>query len=179
MTGWFEVQTLIWLFPILFIFHDFEEIIFVEKWIQTNSPLLHKRLPKKMAAGIVKQLSMTTAQFSVAVLIIFLFVSSSTLMANQYLHEKPFGNIAFFVIVTLTFFLHAFMHIGQSLFLRMYTPGVFTSIVLLIPYSLLLFVTLLRNEIITWKLIFICVPFILLLIPVLFVAHSIGKKVIG
>ncbi|MFC7685853.1 HXXEE domain-containing protein [Ureibacillus sp. GCM10028918] len=178
MGGWFEVQTLIWLFPIIFMFHDFEEIIFAEKWIQKNSSLLYKKLPKKVAAGIINQLSMSTAQFSVAVLIIFLFVSSSTIMANQYLHEKPFGSIAFFAVVTLTFFLHAFMHIGQSIFLRTYTPGSFTSVILLIPYSLLLYGTLLKYDIITWKLIFICLPFILLLVPVLLIAHSIGKKII-
>lgn len=30
----FDVRTLIWLFPIMFMFHDLEEIIMVEKWIK-------------------------------------------------------------------------------------------------------------------------------------------------
>ncbi len=178
MIGWFWVETMIWLFPIMFMLHDFEEIIFVERWIQKNSPLLLKKLPKKMAVRIINQLSLTTAQFSIAVLVVFLFVSCSTILANQYINEKSLGTIAFFVVVTLTFFLHAFMHIGQSIFLGMYTPGAFTSVVILIPYSLLLYGTLLSNEIITWKLIFSCLPFILLLFPVLLMAHSIGKNII-
>ncbi len=178
MNDLFDIQTLIWFFVIVFIFHDFEEIIFAEKWIQKNSPLIYKKLPKKMADGIIDQLSMSTAQFSVAVLVIFLFVSSSTIMANQYLDGKIFGSLAFFVVVTLTFFLHAFIHIGQSLFLRIYTPGAFTSLVLLIPYSIILYQALLENEIVTWKFIFICLPFVLLMVPVLLLAHMIGKKVI-
>ena len=178
MNGWFDLQTLIWIFIIIFIFHDFEEIILAEKWLQKNSKLINKKLPRKMANAIIDQLSMSTAQFSVAVLVIFLFVSSSTMMANQYINGGPFGNIAFFVVVTLTFFLHSFIHIGQSIFLRAYTPGAFTSLILLIPYSIILFRTLLTNEIITWNFIFICLPFVLLMVPVLLIAHSIGKKVI-
>jgi Protein of unknown function with HXXEE motif len=178
MNEWIDVQTLIWLFPIMFIFHDFEEIIMVEKWLHKNSPLFYKKLPRKMADGIIDQLSMSTAQFSVAVLVVFMFVSSSTIMANQYINERPFGNIAYFVVVTLVFFLHAFTHIGQSIFLRTYTPGAFTSLVLLIPYGIILYRTLLINEIVTWHFIFVCLPFVLLVIPVLLLAHWIGKKVI-
>ncbi|SES45647.1 HXXEE domain-containing protein [Psychrobacillus sp. OK032] len=36
MDVWIKIQTLIWLFPILFIFHDFEEIIMLENWINNN-----------------------------------------------------------------------------------------------------------------------------------------------
>lgn len=178
MNEWFDLQTLIWLFPILFIFHDFEEIILAEKWLQMNSSRIQKKLPKKMADNIIDQLSMSTAQFSVAVLVVFLFVSSSTILANQYLSELPFGNLAYFLVVTLVFFLHAFAHIGQSIFLRTYTPGAFTSLVLLIPYGFILYRALLMDGIISWKLIFICLPFVLLAIPILLLAHKIGKKVI-
>ena len=72
---WLNVQTLIWLFPILFIIHDFEEIIMIEKWLHHNRHKLYERLPQKIADKVVKQFSMTTAQFAVAVLFIFLFVS--------------------------------------------------------------------------------------------------------
>lgn len=81
---WLNVQTLIWLFPIIFIIHDFEEIILIEKWLHHNCHKLYERLPPKIANKVVKQFSMTTAQFAVAVLFIFLFVSLSTILANQY-----------------------------------------------------------------------------------------------
>ena len=178
MEQWLDIQGLIWLFPILFIFHDFEEIIMMEKWLNKYSDVIYEKLPKKMADRVINQFSMSTAQFAVSVLIIFLFVSGSTIMAIQYLNERPMGNIYFFTIVMLIFFLHAFTHIGQSLLFHSITPGAFTSIIIVIPYSLVLFNTLLANEIITWNMIFICLPSVLLLIPIALFAHWIGKRVI-
>ncbi|WP_307152092.1 HXXEE domain-containing protein [Robertmurraya andreesenii] len=172
-----DIQTLIWLFPILFIFHDFEEIIMMEKWLNKYSNVIYEKLPKKMADKVIKQFSMSTAQFAVAVLIIFLLVSGSTIMAIQYLNDSPFGNIYIFTIVMLTFFLHAFTHIGQSLLFHSITPGAFTSIIIVIPYSLVLFHTLLAHEIITWNIIFICLPFILLFIPIALFSHWVGRRV--
>src|SRR5690606_41502752 len=103
-----DIQTLIWLFPIMFILHDFEEIIMVEKWLKTNSKKIYDLLPEKMADRVIQQFSMTTAQFAVAVLIIFLFVASSTIMANQYLLVCSFGKINYITIVYLVFFFLAF-----------------------------------------------------------------------
>ncbi|RDW21273.1 HXXEE domain-containing protein [Oceanobacillus chungangensis] len=178
MEQWLNVQTLIWLFPIMFILHDFEEIIMVEKWLKRNSTSLYDTLPKKIADRVIKQFSMSTVQFAVAVLVIFLFVSSSTIMANQYVIQGLLGNIYIFTIITLTFFLHAFTHIGQSIVLRTITPGVFTSVIIIIPYSFVLYRSLLVNEVITWEIIFVSLPFCLLIIPAALLAHWIGKKVV-
>lgn len=178
MEQWLDVQTLIWLFPIMFVFHDFEEIIMIEKWMKKNSTTLYNLLPKKMADRIIEQFSMSTAQFSVAVLVIFLFVSSSTYMASQYVTQGMFGNIYFFTTLTLIFFLHAFTHIGQSFIFRSITPGAITSLIIIIPYSLVLYRSLLINEVITWEMIFLCLPFCLLIIPGVLLAHWIGKKVV-
>ncbi|MGG0657631.1 HXXEE domain-containing protein [Rummeliibacillus pycnus] len=178
MEFWFNVQTLMWLFPILFILHDFEEIIMVEKWLYKNRNKLYERLPQKLADRVVKQFSMSTAQFAVAVLFIFLFVSISTIMANQYLTNGKAFNIYFFTTVTLVFFIHAFTHIGQSILFRSITPGAITSLIIIIPYSFILYKSLFIQEIVTWKIIFISLPFGILFFPIAFTAHWIGKKVI-
>ncbi|MDD1505712.1 HXXEE domain-containing protein [Lysinibacillus sp. CNPSo 3705] len=178
MEQWLGIQTLIWLFPIMFILHDFEEIIMVEKWLNKNATILYERLPKKMADRVMKQFSMSTAQFAVAVIVIFMFVSSSTFVANQYVNHGPYGEIYFFTVVTLTYFLHSLTHLAQSIFLRSITPGARTSLIIVIPYSLVLYHSLLVNKVITWNIIFVCLPFCLLLIPIALLAHWIGKKVI-
>ena len=49
MEQWLNVQTLIWLFPIMFVLHDFEEIIMVEKWLKRNSTVMYDILPKRIA----------------------------------------------------------------------------------------------------------------------------------
>jgi len=178
MEQWLNVQTLIWLFPIIFVFHDLEEIIMVEKWMDKNSGVIYDKLPRKIADKVIKQFSMSTAQFSVAVLVIFVFVSSSTYMASQYINHGPLGNIHLFTVMLSIFFLHVFTHIGQSVFLRSITPGVITSIFIVFPYSILLFNSLIKNQIITWNTLYISIPFIFLIFPVLFFAHWIGKKAI-
>lgn len=162
----------------MFVIHDFEEIIMIEKWLHKNSAVIYHKLPKRMADRIMKQFSMSTAQFAVAVLVIFLFVSISTFLANQYVIQGLFGDVYIFTVVTLVFFLHAFTHIGQSIILRSITPGVITSLLVIIPYSIVLYRSLFENEVITWEVILVCLPFCLLIIPVALLAHWIGKKVV-
>ena len=158
---WLNVQTLIWLFPIAFVLHDLEEIIMVERWMDKNRHVIYDKLPKKIADKVIKQFSMSTAQFSVAVFVIFIFVSSSTYMASQYINDGPLGNIYFFTIMLLIFFIHVFTHIGQSIILRSITPGVITSIVIIFPYSIIMFNSLFKNQMITWNTIDVSLPFII------------------
>ncbi len=39
-----DTQTLIWLFPIAFIFHDFEELILGEPWLRKNAGDIKERI---------------------------------------------------------------------------------------------------------------------------------------
>ncbi|MFJ7666366.1 HXXEE domain-containing protein [Lysinibacillus sp. NPDC097195] len=178
MEFWLNIQTLIWLFPIFFIIHDFEEIIMVEKWLHNNRNKLYNRLPLKLANRIVKQFSMTTAQFAVAVFIVFIVVCGATIAAILYLYNGMSINLYVFIVVTLVFFIHAFTHIGQSIIVRSITPGSVTSLIIIIPYCILLFSTMFKQDIITWQMILISLPFGLLFFPIVLLAHWIGKKVI-
>lgn len=178
MEGLFDLQTLIWLFPIMFIFHDFEEIIMVEKWIKGNYDVINEKLPPRISSKVLKQFSMTTAQMAVAVLVVFLFVSSSTFMASQYLNHGLFGNIYFFTVVIMVFLIHVFTHVGQSIYFRSITPGVITSVFIVLPYSTVMLNALLKNEIITWNTMMICLPFVFLIVPIVLVAHWIGKRTV-
>jgi hypothetical protein len=175
---WLDVQTLIWLFPIMFVLHDLEEIIMIEKWMKKHSEVIREKLPSKMADRVMKQFSMSTAQFAVSVLVIFLFVGSSTYMASQFLHQGPLANIHFFTVCILVFFLHAFAHIGQSVFFRSITPGVITSIVIVLPYCIVLLNALLQNQVITWSTMWFSLPFTLFVFPILLAAHWMGKKAV-
>lgn len=175
---WISLQTLIWLFPIAFILHDFEEIIAVEKWFTAKSVLLHDRLPERLVRMIMKRFSITTAQFAAAVVVIFLFVSSSAYMASQSLIGGPMGNIRIFIVLTLVFFLHLFTHVAQSVYFRTITPGAITSLVIVLPYSLVLYSSLFTNHIIKWSTVFTSLPFVLLIVPVVLFAHWVGKKAV-
>lgn len=172
-----DIQTLIWLFPIVFIFHDFEEIIMMEKWLKQNTNTIYETLPRRMADRVVKQFSMSTAQFAVAVVVIFLFISSSTYMANQYMNQGPLANIYFFTVMLLIFFIHVFTHIGQTIIFRSITPGVITSIFIVLPYTIVMLRSLLIKDVISWHTMLFCLPFIFLILPIVLLAHWIGRKV--
>jgi hypothetical protein len=176
---WLTIEALIWLFPVAFILHDFEEIIMVEKWVATHSDLIRSKLPNRLAGRVIKQFSMSTAQFAVSVFVIFLFVSSSTYLAYQYINQGPLGNIHFFMVCTLVFFLHLFTHLAQSLYFRTITPGSITSLLIVLPYSLLLFHALSVHHVITWSVVFRSLPYAILIIPLVLFAHWIRKKAAG
>ncbi|WP_409369650.1 HXXEE domain-containing protein [Lysinibacillus sp. 38-6] len=178
MEFWFNIHTLIWLFPVFFIIHDFEEIIMLEHWLHHHRHKLYKRLPYPLADRIVKQFSMTTAQFAVAVLVVFIVVSGATIAASQYLYNGNVMKLYVFIVVTLVFFIHALTHIGQTILLRSITPGSVTSLFVIIPYSMLLYSSLFSQKLITWQMIFNCLPFGLLFFPIVLTAQWLGKKVI-
>lgn len=173
-----DIQTLIWLFPVMFILHDFEEIILAERWVQRHSQRIREKFSPKLANRILNQFSMSTAQFAVAVLVVFLFVASSTLLASQYVTTGTFGDIHIFLVLMLVFFLHAFTHMAQSIFFQSVTPGVITSVIIVLPYSTLMIGALLQQGWITWHTIFQCLPFVLVAVPVVLLAHWIGKRMI-
>jgi hypothetical protein len=98
-------------------------------------------------------------------------------MASQYVNGREmFSSIYFFTAMQLAFFIHVFSHLGQSLFFRSVTPGVITSILIVLPYSVLMLNELLSHQFITWKMIWACFPFVFLMFPIVFIAHWIGKK---
>lgn len=172
-----DLHTLIWLFPVVFVFHDFEEIIMMEKWLVQNRATIYEKLPPKLAGRVIRQFSLSTAQFAAAVLVIFLFVSLSTFMASQYVNGGAFlGNIYMFTVLQLVFFIHVFTHVGQSILFRSITPGVITSVLFVLPYSGLMLHELLQHDLITWHTITICLPFVFLILPIVLLAHWIGKR---
>ena len=109
-----SLVTLLWLFPITFLIHDFEEIIFVESWFKKNYTKLLPRIPNHLKTTF-HDLSMTTAaRFSIPVFFQFIIYIVATYLAVEKDFFGPF--IGFNVLM----FLHVFMHIGQSLYLGTY-----------------------------------------------------------
>ena len=111
----------LWMFPLLFIFHDMEEIIGLVTWIHLNETLLAQKAPAilKIHKGI------TTEGFALAVFEEFIIVLSITLLAyfsqSRALELVWLGGF-------VAFALHLFLHIGQSILLRKYIPALITSI---------------------------------------------------
>ena len=150
----------------------------LERWIQKHGVSIRRRLPERLANRIIAQFSMTTAQFAVAVLVIFAFVGGSTYLASQYVQGGPLGNIYVFVVCTSVFFIHLFTHLAQSVFFRSVTPGAITSLFVILPYCIVLYRALFAHGVADWGVVARCLPYTLLVIPVVLFAHWVGKKVI-
>ena len=128
-----DTRTLIWLFPAAYMLHDFEEIIFFERWLKKNGGEIKRRVPAFFAKQVDALMKTSTAEFSVAVCLIFSLTVFSSFLATEY------QKFTFFLLASAIFFVNAFVHFGQVVLLRRYVPGAITSALIIIPYGLVLY----------------------------------------
>ena len=94
----------LWMFPLLFIFHDMEEIIGLVPWIRLNETLLAQKAPTILK--IHKE--MTTEGFALAVFEEFIIVLSITLLA--YFSQSRVLELVW-LVGFVAFSLHLLLHI--------------------------------------------------------------------
>ena len=117
-------------FPLLFIFHDLEEIIGMKRFVNRNADMLQARFP-----FLYKRFSnFTTEGFALAVMEEFIVFTAIALLAI-YFDNSLFWNIWFGGFFGLT--AHYVVHIIQALVIRRYIPALITSIICL-PISVLI-----------------------------------------
>lgn len=119
------LETLVWFFPILFMFHDFEEIIFMKAWISRNQSYLSRRFPKFAENVMAHFDTVTTASFAAGVAEEFVLISGISVIA--YLTGWYYLWIGLFVAFTL----HLVMHGFQALAVGGYVPALVTSMICL------------------------------------------------
>lgn len=122
----------VWLFPLIFIFHDMEEIVGFGLWLEKNRKILSERYP-----FILKTYrNFSTAGFAFAVyeeLAICLAICIGAVLTDSLI----LWGIWLGGLVGCA--LHFVVHIGQSVVMRQYIPSVATSI-LCIPVSVWLII---------------------------------------
>lgn len=166
-------QTLVWLFIVAFVLHDLEEIIWVEPWIKKNRDKVFTKLPTLIKRRVEKIFNITSSQFAVAVLLEFIIFIPFTFIAAEH------GNYFFFLAFNTLFFLHVFTHVGQTLYMRMYTPGVVSSVLIVLPYTLFLFNRLINEELVTWNEILWSIPVGVIWLPIVLLGHELGRKIVN
>lgn len=115
-----KTETLMWLLPIVFMFHDFEEIIMFKPWLNANWSNLEKRFPKPAIRALAEQRKMSTSAFALAEE--FIVLSALTLLAVE-LELYPL-----WAGMMLGFFIHLLVHAGQFAIYRGYVPVILTSL---------------------------------------------------
>jgi len=119
---------LVSMFPIVFIFHDFEEIIYMKSFLAKNSEYLQTRFPK-LSKQLLKMNGISTAAFAFGVaeeFILFSILTYVSLLTSNY--GWWFG-------LLIGFTLHIIIHILQFIVIRKYVPVIITSI-LVLPYCI-------------------------------------------
>ena len=119
------------LLPILFIFHDMEEIIGFG-WFFKNNPEIFERFPKITAV----YRGFTTAGMALAVYEEFIPFFGISLIA-YYFENDVLYTIWLGLLISLT--AHFIVHIGQSIYIRKYIPSLITSVVCL-PISVVILI---------------------------------------
>jgi len=130
-----DLVNAIWLFAILFMIHDFEEIITVEHW----SPRAEKRIhasEKKLHAFIWRFWNVNSHGFAKRDVVIFMVMSAIVFSRVQFPDSSWISGL--FIGFLLFVLLHNVLHVAQSLILKMYTPGLYTAIILVTPYVMYL-----------------------------------------
>ncbi len=165
-----DLQFLVSVFPLVFMFHDFEEIIFFKTWLAKNKDLLRSRFPV-LAKRILPHLEkLSTAGFSLAVAEEFVLLSIITYTSLW------LGNYALWFAVFMAFSIHLIGHFIQFVVLRRYVPSIVTSL-LCLPYCIYTLNSFLSagifspSEIILWT-----IAGLVLMILNLYFAHQLALK---
>lgn len=161
--------TIVWLLPIVFMIHDFEEIIAFKPWITRNSPYLKRRFP--FLNGILPRMEKMSVQaFALAVFEEFILLVVITFAAVY------FDCYYLWMTVFMAFFVHLFVHVVQWIAVRRYIPAIVTTF-LVLPYSIYGCVMILESNLFTvQEIITGALAGVVLMVVNLIAAHSLARR---
>ncbi|MFF4105602.1 HXXEE domain-containing protein [Streptomyces sp. NPDC001903] len=111
--------------------HDLEEVATVGRWSRTRVPALRERHPR-VPDRVWDVLGSTDGrQFARAVGVMGVIVAAAAADGH-----RTGGRSAFYQTSLNAFGLHGLVHLGQAAATRGYTPGVVTSPLLVVPFTL-------------------------------------------
>ena len=125
----------IWIFPVLFIFHDMEEVIWLPGFIEKNRQDIIKRYPIAEKLLSAYKMGMSTEAFALAVyeeLIVLVAICALVeITKSEWAMGIFYGGLIGFTV-------HLVIHILQSIAIKRYIPSLITSILTLPPSIMLL-----------------------------------------
>jgi len=166
-----NIVFLISLLPVVFMIHDFEEIIFMKSWMRKNKNYLINKFPR-IGVRIVKLFEpMSILSFIIAVAEEFIVLSLVTYLSIYY------NSYYIWLVIFMGFFIHLIVHIIQFLVIRRYIPAIVTS-VLAMGYCIYVFLEIVKINLFDYADILICsVSGIIIVGLNLLFAHKLGHLV--
>ena len=136
-----NIQILMMMFPVVFMFHDFEELCFLENWIRKNADDLRNTCIGK---NWLRLEGYSTSALGITIFLMFLFVSATSLLS------VIFNLYVLFAAAMIVFALHNLVHIIQPILLRRYIPAMGSAIITL-PYPLYVLQYIDRLNLVSWR----------------------------
>jgi len=165
-----HIDSLMWLLPITFMFHDFEEIIFLPLWLKKNKDYIINKYPRIGKRIFSRFERISSASFAIAVFEEFIILSGLTFLCVEY------NYYSFFTVLTIVYLIHVIGHVVQSLALKKYIPAVGTAILTGI-YNVYTIYILNVLDYLNWKFILVTVPPVFLIMVInIFFAHWLSDK---
>jgi hypothetical protein len=135
-----KLDTFMWLLLVVFMFHEFEEIIMMKPWINKNAHDLQKRFPSFTSRFLPVIDRLSTSSFALAIGVEFLLFGFLIYFSVEY---KLY---ALWTSLLLVFTFHLIFHILSFMLYRKYVPVILTSI-LCVPYCLYAWVFLKNSNV--------------------------------
>ena len=99
-----DFKIIVWLLPIVFMIHDFEEIIFFKSWVMKNKEYLSRKFPKLSKRFLVQLENLSVPAFSLAVAEEFVILSIVTVLSVLY------DSYLLWLGIFMGFFIHLLVH---------------------------------------------------------------------
>jgi hypothetical protein len=143
-----SLKNIIWLGPVVFLLHDLEEVFWTRLWIEKNRFLFEDT----QFEGVIEAMGYQPAKFGLVVAVITILYGIISYFATRHIQAGLSMNL--YVSTLLILFVNVFTHAGQTVLLGMYTPGVVTAVLVVLPYTVIAFRTLKAHHLLTrttWK----------------------------
>ncbi|MFD9519883.1 HXXEE domain-containing protein [Streptomyces sp. NPDC059979] len=111
--------------------HDLEEVATMARWSRTRVPALRERHPRVPERVWRRLEAVDGREFATAVGVMGLVVAAASAAGH-----RTGGRSAFYQASLNGFGLHGLVHVAQAAATRGYTPGVVTSPLLVVPFTL-------------------------------------------
>lgn len=111
--------------------HDLEEVATMARWSRTRVPVLRERHPRVPDRIWQRFASVDSREFATAVGVMGLVVAAAAADGH-----RTGGRSAFYQSALNGFGLHGLVHLAQCAATRGYTPGVVTSPLIVVPFTL-------------------------------------------
>ena len=124
-----DLRWLIWAGPAVFLIHDLEELATIENWTRVHG----LRIPE-IARSL---LPVETVEFGASLSLLLVVVIGASWLTARYGSSSRWFD--FFLLVVAVLGINGAGHVLQSAVFGGYVPGLFTGLVLSLPYSLWVF----------------------------------------